>query len=100
MSIKSAIIERLNQGAKNTLFLEDEELKKMLSSDNEFRRNYRKGVNFYIIGAWGSAKDYFKLCLKSKSDDGPCKMLLKYMAQFGFVKPAEWRGFRRLYNSK
>lgn len=51
MSIKSAIIERLNEGAKNTLFLEDEELKKMLQRDNEFRRNYRKGVNFYIIGA-------------------------------------------------
>lgn len=97
MRMRSIIIEKLNQGAKNALFLEDGDLANMFDRDNEFRRNYRKAINFYILGAWNSAKEFFDVCLKIKPKDGPSKVLLSYMEGFGFMKPPNWRGYNRMY---
>ena len=100
MRMRSIIIEKLNQGAKNALFLEDGDLANMFDRDNEFRRNYRKAINFYILGAWNSAKEFFDLCLKIKPKDGPSKVLLSYMEGFGYMKPPDWRGYNRMYKVK
>lgn len=100
MRMKSIIIEKLNQGAKNALFLEDGDIGNMFDRDNQFRRNYRKAINFYILGAWGSAKDFFEMCLKVRPKDGPSKVLLSYIQGFGYTKPPDWRGYRRMYQVK
>ena len=79
VSTRHLIIEKINEGAKNSLFLEDKDLINMFDRDNEFRMSYRKAINFYILGVWGNVEYYLKICLKIKVNDGPSRKLLNYI---------------------
>lgn len=95
--IKSRINERMEKGAKNSMFLEDSEIKVMFNHNLMFRRNYRKAVSFYKLGAWDSALQFLLKCLEEKADDGPSVNLFRYMEKFEFKKPRNWRGYHRHY---
>lgn len=62
--MKAIIIKRLSKGAKNSLFLADLEIQKLFMLENEFKRNYRKGFDFYRLGAWSAAKEFLRMLLK------------------------------------
>ena len=95
-ALKDRILVKLEQGAKNSFFLEDEIIKKMFRRNLEFRRYFRNAVNFYKLGAWDSAIEAFEVCLRMKPRDGPTLSVLRFMNKYGFEKPKNWRGYRRL----
>lgn len=94
MQIKDDVDERLIKGAKNSLFLEDPDLDIMVARNYEFRKHFRNGIDFYVLGAWDSSKKYLDEAKKLIPDDGPANFLYKYMAKYNFSKPKNWRGFR------
>ena len=93
-SIKDYIDDKLIKGAKNSLFLEDPDLEGLLSRNFEFRKNFRNSIDFYILGAWDSAKPFLEKALALEPEDGPSKFLWQFMATHNFEKPTSWRGFR------
>lgn len=97
--MKAVINTKLSKGAKNSLYLSDNDIQLLFDRDSEFRRNFRNAVNFYKLGAWDSAKDYAERCLKLKKKDGPSLFLLKIMKMFDYKKPKQWRGYRHLYKN-
>lgn len=94
MQIKDDVDERLIKGAKNSLFLEDPDLDIMVARNYEFRKHFRNGIDFYVLGAWDSAKKYLEEARKLLPDDGPTNYLYNYMAKANFTRPKNWRGFR------
>lgn len=92
--IKDYIDDKLIKGAKNSLFLEDPDLEGLLSRNFEFRKNFRNSIDFYILGAWDSAKPFLEKAMSLEPEDGPSKFLWQFMQQHNFEKPASWRGFR------
>lgn len=63
---------------------------------HEFYDVFQKGLNNYISGNWGHAKDYLKKAEKMRNPDNPSKLLLSYMDEFKFQAPTNWKGFRPL----
>lgn len=94
VKIKDHVEDKVIKGAKNTLFLEDPDLEGLLSRNFEFRKNFRNSIDFYILGAWDSAKPFLKKALELEPEDGPSKFLWNFMEAHNFEKPASWRGFR------
>jgi hypothetical protein len=94
MQIKDDVDERLIKGAKNSLFLEDPDLDIMVARNYEFRKHFRNGIDFYVLGAWDSAKKYLEEAKKLIPDDGPTNFLCTYMAKSNYSRPKNWRGFR------
>lgn len=92
--IKDFIEDKLIKGAKNILFLEDPDLDSLISRNFEFRKNFRNSVDFYILGAWDSAKPFLEKAIALEPEDGPSKFLWDFMSEHNFEKPATWRGFR------
>jgi class 3 adenylate cyclase len=64
-----------------------------------FYEKFSFGFDKYIEGKWSEAAKYFRRCLLLNEDDGPTKVLLKYMEEFSFISPSTWKGYREL-NSK
>eukprot|EP01038_Epipyxis_sp_PR26KG_P015176 gene15176-20442_t len=69
----------------------------------EFKEQFKEGVALYLNGDWANAKNILTKCdetmkeLNPTSDgDGPCKTLLEYMSERGFVAPYDWKGYRPL----
>lgn len=101
VEMKAIILKKLSKGAKNSLFLADLDIQKLFIRENEFKRSYRKGFDFYRLGAWEAAKEFFEQAIKAKledgyGEDGPCLYLLKYLEGFNFIKKLDWRGWRWL----
>lgn len=88
------VSDRLIKGAKNSLFLEDSEIQVLFAKKYEFRKAFKNGMDFYILGAWDSARQLLEKALESQSNDGPSLFLLNYMRTFDFKKPENWRGYR------
>jgi class 3 adenylate cyclase len=56
----------------------------------------RKGVSLYLAGKWGEARKLLEAAcsIYPTEEHGPSAATLKYMAKFGYVSPAGWKGFR------
>ena len=98
--LKDNVDDKLIKGAKNSLFLEDEDFDNIISLDYDFRKLFRNGVDFYLLGAWDSSKKIFEKCLEILPDDGPTLFLYSYMESLKFEKKANWRGFRTIEMEK
>lgn len=101
VEMKAIILKELSKGAKNSLFLADLDIQKLFMTENEFKRSYRKGFDFYRLGAWTAAKEFFEIAMQAKleegyGEDGVCLYLLRYMEGFNFIKKIDWRGWRWL----
>lgn len=94
--IKSQILIQLRKGAKNRLFMEDTDIQLILNKKYEFRRNFRSAIDFYLLGAWDAAKEFFEKTLDISPNDGPTLAILKFMKKFRYEKPENWRGYRYL----
>lgn len=94
--IKSQILIQLRKGEKNRLFMDDTDIQLILNKKYEFRRNFRSAIDFYLLGAWDAAKEYFEKSLEIMPNDGPSLSILKYMDKYSYEKPVDWRGYRYL----
>jgi hypothetical protein len=92
--MRDYVSDKLIKGAKNSLFLEDSEIQALFAKKYEFRRAFKNGMDFYILGAWDSARQLLEKALESQANDGPSLFLLNYMKTFDFKKPENWRGYR------
>lgn len=94
--IKSQILMHLRKGAKNRLFMEDSDIQLILNKKFEFRRNFRSAMDFYLLGAWDAAKEFFEKSLGIMPNDGPSLAIMSFMKKYDFIKPENWRGYRYL----
>ena len=92
--IRDEVDDKLVKGAKNTLFLEDPDFDCLIARNFEFRKNFRNAVDFYVLGAWDSTRDFLEKALALQPDDGPSKFLWDFMNSHNFKKPINWRGYR------
>lgn len=61
----------------------------------QFYEAYHQAFQHYLVGDWHSAKKYFELGeLILGEKDGPSQCLMKYMKEFDFVVPHDWKGGR------
>lgn len=68
----------------------------IMATDIDFKFAYRTAVDYYLCGAWESALPYFKQCLAIRPRDGPTIEVYRYMEEYGFKAPPEWKGYRDL----
>lgn len=61
-----------------------------------FNTVFREGVEAYLTGDWGKARDCLIQAESLLPDDGPSKTLLSYMEEFEFNSPHDWDGYREL----
>ena len=92
--IKEKILERLINGAKNSIYFEDPDIQKLFLKNPDFKRACRKAIDFYSLGAWDMARSELQNALTMEPDDGASFFLLQFMKLSGFVKPPHWRGYR------
>lgn len=68
-----------------------------LGLGDDFVRTFNEASSAYIKGHWAKAKDILEnKFLKAYPADKPAKVLLGIMAEYQFVKPADWKGYRKL----
>jgi len=84
------------------LLTKDKEMRRILhfhnfASREPFIKSYRKGFKNYLQGNWLKSKEYFEKCLVMDPNDGPSKVLLKYIESNDFVSQnVNWNGYRIL----
>ena len=93
VEVKSEILSMLRRGAKNRLFMEDEDIQNVVVKKFEFRRFFRSGIDFYLLGAWDSARMHLERAMEILNEDGPTLEIMAFMKRFGFKKPVWWRGY-------
>ena len=64
---------------------------------------FKDGVDNYIKGDWPTAKAMLEKAnalmatlAPNLGGDGPSKTLLEYMAEFSYMAPLDWKGYRPL----
>ena len=92
--IKEKVLERLINGAKNSIFFEDPDIQGLFLNNWKFKRHCRKAIDFYGLGAWDMAKSELKEAITHEPNDGPCTFLLKFLEELAPEKKAGWKGFR------
>lgn len=92
--IKQLVLDNLSRGAKNALFLEEMDIQSIFSKDDEFRRNFRNSMDFFMAGAWDKSLEAIKLCLGKRPKDGATIDLYKFMEANDFKVPTDWKGVR------
>ncbi|EGR34031.1 hypothetical protein IMG5_026670 [Ichthyophthirius multifiliis] len=97
-----------NQIQVHNLFLKDNDFLIMRQTyTQEFFNYFHQGINNYLDGYWKDAKIKFEeaqLILnkeyeyiqKDKLIDGPINTLDKYMKNFNYQSPDNWKGYREL----
>lgn len=61
----------------------------------EFYHVYYQAFNFYQTGDWTSAKKHFEIAeLILGEKDGPSQHIIKFMKEYDFCIPPDWRGGR------
>lgn len=60
--------------------------------DKEFTRNYEKGLNLYLNGAWTLALDYFKNANQIAPYDKASKLMIERCEEFIKNPPSDWNG--------
>lgn len=74
------------------LFDRSKEVQQMRNGvDLKFNEMFDEGFELYIKGSWEMAKDKLQECVRIKGDDGPCKAILMFMAEYGFCCPETWQ---------
>jgi len=66
-----------------------------LPLDDDFREQFRLGLEHYVSGTWTKSKTYFEAAAKIK-DDGPTHALLGFMKEHDYTSPVDWKGYRDL----
>lgn len=92
--IKEKILERLINGAKNSIFFEDPDIQSLFNNNWKFKRHCRKAIDFYGLGAWEMARRELDEALTHEPDDGPCVFLLRYLDEMTAATKQHWKGFR------
>jgi len=67
-----------------------------MATDVDFKFAYRTAIDYYLVGAWDSAVQYFKTCLRLRPRDGPTVEVYRFMEEHNFKKPEDWAGYRDL----
>jgi len=81
----------------HVLYAKDIDLKEMRKDISlDFLAKFKEGCKKYIKGEWKDAALLLNEAQRLNSNDETCKVLLKYMSGFNFVKPDNWAGFRAL----
>jgi len=66
--------------------------------NDSFRALWENGINAYIRGDWGKARDIFHETMRlSKKKDGPSKFLMEIIDEHGGTAPQDWPGYRADY---
>ena len=63
----------------------------------EFRESYKKGFTLYQYGMWQQAKAAFESAVELLDEGTPDPLsanLLKFMAEFDFQAPPDWKGYK------
>lgn len=60
--------------------------------DKEYTKNYEKGLNLYLNGAWTLALEYFKTANQIVPTDKASKLMINRCEDFIKNPPAEWNG--------
>lgn len=92
--VKGTIINQINKGLRNSLFLEDQIVRTSLEDKKELKKYFRTALDLYFLGVWESSKEGFKKALEMNPRDGPTLFLLNFMRSFEYQKPRGWRGYR------
>jgi class 3 adenylate cyclase len=61
-----------------------------------FKKNFDKGIKYYLEGNWKKASKYLNLCENLDNLDRPTKVILEFMKQSNCVAPRDWKGYRSL----
>jgi class 3 adenylate cyclase len=64
--------------------------------DPAFMDLFGVGVQAYLKGDWGTARDKITEALKYEPNDGPSETLMKQLKHHDFCAPEGWQGFRAL----
>lgn len=68
-----------------------------LGLPEDFVKIFNEASSLYIKGSWAKAREVLeKKFLKQWPNDKPAKVLLGIMAETNFVKPSDWKGYRKL----
>jgi hypothetical protein len=68
-----------------------------LGLSDSFVTLFNEASSLYIKGHWARSRDILEgKFLKMFPNDKPAKVLLSIMKESNFVKPADWKGFRKL----
>ncbi len=66
--------------------------------NDSFRALWENGINAYIRGDWGKARDIFDETMRlSKKKDGPSKFIIEIINEHGGAAPQDWPGYRADY---
>jgi class 3 adenylate cyclase len=91
--------QALEKGMLNSYSIleNSKELRSMRSHiTEEFISTFDKGMQAYIAGDWGDAKDWIEKALELKPQDGPSETLINVMSEEDFKAPSDWSGYRVL----
>eukprot|EP00753_Platysulcus_tardus_P010626 PLAT2913.1.p2 GENE.PLAT2913.1~~PLAT2913.1.p2 ORF type:complete len:895 (+),score=492.34 PLAT2913.1:104-2788(+) len=61
-----------------------------------FKHSFQIGVEAYLSGDWKKAERHLVSASSLVPGDGPSQTLLRYMAEFDFIAPRGWEGYRAL----
>mgnify|MGYP002624134323 CR=1 FL=1 len=96
---KKVLIESLIEeyGSISPIILEKKSYFQLIDEKSErFYDGWDNAMALYKEGKWEEAKKYFEECLEEDSNDGPANTLYKYIKQFNFKSPKNWKGEREL----
>jgi len=94
MVIQQMIQKLIADGAKNSLFLDEQDIQNTIPEDVDFKFAFRQAVDYYLVGAWEQSHDFLKICRELRPRDGPTIELLKFISEHNFKSTRTWEGFR------
>lgn len=80
------VVNVKGKSVRMPIYRVDEE---MLSE--EYRENYRRGLNLYLMGAWSRAAEYFDAASSAMEDD-TAAMMARRCREFVAKPPENWNG--------
>ena len=94
MVIQQMIQKLIATGAKNSLFLDEQDIQFTIAEDVDFKFAFRQAVDYYLIGKWEECHEYLKVCRELRPRDGPTIELYKYIQESNFKSTRVWEGYR------
>jgi len=93
-NLKNAV--RRNEFYVHTLMETEIDIIKMRATISEqFTAKHQEAYENYVNGEWAAAKQLFEEALAIKqSSDGPTNAIMKFMHDYNYTSPLEWKGFR------
>jgi hypothetical protein len=95
---KNQVIKEVEEYEINTIIYARKTFREILNlkRPKNFKKNFDRGIKYYLKGIWPKAKKYLDICSILDEKDKPTQVILKYIKNFDYTAPLDWKGCRAL----